>query len=584
MKCNNCGNEIENGSNFCPYCGARLSDDSVNRQQSVYVGNTSNGQIQQPIGKTQYNQMPNKAPASKGKEKTLLIVLAIIVFVIFASVAGFIGIKVIKVISEGAGLGSSNESSYAVSDNIGTEETESDDVANNTAENGNNGTGQAGQNMASVNGIICNSAGAINEQFKGKQEYEFYTDPEGKVGVIFVDGEVYLIDSSLNATLIDKSCVAVAMNYSGEYIFIAASGESNLGSGLCVYDVEKNEYSRIKECNITESFCLAVSPDGNTALVSRSDGVFIMGLDGTDEKIYEPNDYPYHVLGVSNDRSVAYFYTHNGYGLFCLKEGEVTQIYDSPFYGSVAFTSDCKKMLFKATTEGLYYFDPATMSEAKVVLSFDTISARFKGKEFVFADTKLTYYPDAESFEGMYITAEKYSFWLNADIEAVCREDYRANACSRQELKVYDIHDGVIYAITYKDGEAHREEIYKDDSRAYDFTVSDDESILWIVADDKVIMYKDGAVVKEVLNIDGDGFSVGCIKNDPLSNNIYCFSDNGKVFMIDEKGDTSELGTLDGEFYFHEEYSHGKEFAVAIGGESDNEYVYLLFGRLIKKD
>ena len=77
MKCNNCGNEIENGSNFCPYCGARLSDDSVNRQQSVYVGNTSNGQIQQPIGKTLYNQMPNKAPASKGKEKTSVSFLSV---------------------------------------------------------------------------------------------------------------------------------------------------------------------------------------------------------------------------------------------------------------------------------------------------------------------------------------------------------------------------------------------------------------------------------------------------------------------------------------------------------------------------
>lgn len=69
MRCNNCGSEIENGSNFCPYCGFRVVNDSVNAQQPVGNMQQPVSNIQQPVNNMQNNgtymgQMPvtlNKA-------------------------------------------------------------------------------------------------------------------------------------------------------------------------------------------------------------------------------------------------------------------------------------------------------------------------------------------------------------------------------------------------------------------------------------------------------------------------------------------------------------------------------------------
>ena len=47
MICNNCGCEIEEGSNFCPYCGAGVYYDTPNVQQPVYTDNTQYDQ--QPV-------------------------------------------------------------------------------------------------------------------------------------------------------------------------------------------------------------------------------------------------------------------------------------------------------------------------------------------------------------------------------------------------------------------------------------------------------------------------------------------------------------------------------------------------------
>ena len=56
MKCNNCGNEIESGNNFCPYCGVGVSYYTTNVQQPVYADNMQNGQMQAAVGNVQQNQ------------------------------------------------------------------------------------------------------------------------------------------------------------------------------------------------------------------------------------------------------------------------------------------------------------------------------------------------------------------------------------------------------------------------------------------------------------------------------------------------------------------------------------------------
>ena len=486
---------------------------------------------------------------SKKKEKLLLIILVVAIFAIVAGAVCVIVSSVFGRIKEGG------KASQEAKSGIG---------------------------MVAVNGQIFNSSGAINDKFKGADYYEFYTDPEGAVGMMFANEEVYLIDSGLKETLIDNGCVDAVMNYTGEYIYIATSEKSKLGKGLCVYSTKDNSYNLIEECDITFSSCITASPDGNTALVSRSDGIYIMSLDGTSEKIYDEQYSVSKVLAVSNDRKVAYFSPDPGEGLFCWKEGNVINLYNEYFSGDIALNSDCKKILFKNMGDGLRYFDSNEMSESKVILSSSHLDASFKGREFIYSDAEVDYFPGADSFEGMYIIADRSSYWLNADMEAVCKSDSMACAYSDREFKVYDIEDGSIKAITYKDGETQTEELYHNDNGVYDVAVSDNGEVLWILLYDKIVTYKDGKVVGEAFKVPGDSFSIGNIINDPLSDKAYCLSDNGTVFVLDENGNHSEIGTVKNAYGLWRDYSNGKRI-VAVENEN-GDLVYIVYGQLVNED
>lgn len=585
MKCNNCGSEIEEGNDFCPICGVRIlnydvdvlnsgcmEENAVNEQVQMPIEKNPSGQMQQHIEPAPDNRLPDKAHAKKDIPKALLVVLVLLVFSVVAGGVCFIGYTAFKTISENADFGSVLEGDDAEKDKA------EDDIDKYV----NKGTGLPGKNMISVNGIICNSAGAVNETFKGTISYEFYTDPEGEVGVLIDDGEAYLIDSSLNVTLIDKGCTDVVMNYTGEYIYMGTSEESKLGKGLCVYDVAKNEYSLIKECNITESFCIAVSPDGKTALVSRDDGVFMMGLDGLDEKIYDPRDIPFHVYGVSDDRTIAYFSAYCEHGIYCWNEGELVKVYSAILDGAVAFNSDCKKILFKPEEKGLYYFDPATMTEKKEVFPYKYILAQYKGKEFICEDEVINYFPEAESFEGMYLVADHAGFWLNADMETIRMDNSIAQEYSGADFTVYDYDVEALNAITYKDGETKTEAIYQGDRSFSCFAVSDDDSVVWISVDDTLFMYKDGALIKEALHTTDAGIVE--VMNDPLSDKIYAMDSDGKLYMIDENGEVTELAIFNESSSLWQRVYHGKRMIFVSDGTEEIEYVILINGWLIKKD
>ncbi|SFU32058.1 zinc ribbon domain-containing protein [Butyrivibrio sp. M55] len=487
-------------------------------------------------------------PVKKKNEKLLLIVLVVAIFAIAAGAVCVIVSSVFGRIKEGGAVSQEAKS---------------------------------GINMVAVNGQIFNSSGAVNDKFKGTDYYEFYTDPEGAVGMIFADGGVYMIDSALKETLIDDGCVDAVMNYTGEYVYIATSEKSKLGKGLCVYSTKDNSYNLIEACDITYLSCITASPDGNTVLVSRGDGIFIMGLDGTSEKIYDEQHSVSNVFAVSNDRKVAYFSPDPGEGLFCWKEGNVINLYNEYFGGYIALNSDCKKIMFE-NTDGLRYFDSNAMNESKVILSYPYFDAIFKGKEFFYSDVDANYFPGADSFEGMYIKADRSSYWLNADMEAVCKSDSLAYAYSDREFKVYDIEDDSIKAILYKDGETQTEELYHNDNGVYDVAVSDNGEVLWILLDDKIVTYKDGKVMSEAFKVPGDGFSIGNIMNDPLSDKAYCLSDNGTVFALDENGNHSEIGTVKNAYGLWRDYSNGKSI-IAVE-DDDGDMTYIVHDHLVKKD
>ena len=106
MKCVNCGNEIENGSNFCTYCGARVVNGPVNVQQPVGNIQQPVSSIQQPVSNMQNNgtymgQMPVtlnkanvKAHQNSKDNKALLTILVVFIFSLVVGTVCIIGYKV----------------------------------------------------------------------------------------------------------------------------------------------------------------------------------------------------------------------------------------------------------------------------------------------------------------------------------------------------------------------------------------------------------------------------------------------------------------------------------------------------------
>ena len=80
MICNNCGCEIEEGSNFCPYCGAGVYYDTPNVQQPVYDYNMQNGQMQIAVGYMQQLQ-PNLPTGKMGALPKAFFAISIFNFV-----------------------------------------------------------------------------------------------------------------------------------------------------------------------------------------------------------------------------------------------------------------------------------------------------------------------------------------------------------------------------------------------------------------------------------------------------------------------------------------------------------------------
>ena len=164
MKCNNCGREISDTSNFCVYCGTQVANQRY-AQNAATTGNMAEA----------------KANASDKKGKIGLIVMVVIIFAVISGIICNFAFNLVK--------------KYVMPELARITDINTD---TNTNTNSHTNISVSGNAMVVVDGAIFNSAGGVNEQFKGAEGYEFYSDPEGTVGVIFVEGEVYLIDSSLD--------------------------------------------------------------------------------------------------------------------------------------------------------------------------------------------------------------------------------------------------------------------------------------------------------------------------------------------------------------------------------------------------
>ena len=95
-------------------------------------------------------------------------------------------------------------------------------------------------------------------------------------------------------------------------------------------------------------------------------------------------------------------------------------------------------------------------------------------------------------------------------------------------------------------------------------------------------MYKDGALIKEALHTTDAGIVE--VMNDPLSDKIYAMDSDGKLYMIDENGEVTELAIFNESSSLWQRVYHGKRMIFVSDGTEEIEYVILINGWLIKKD
>ena len=441
----------------------------------------------------------------------------------------------------------------------------------------------AGKNITVAGGVFSNDAGAINHKFKGADIYEIETDPEGKVAVFRYEKDVYFVNSDLKIELIDRGCSDISMNYAGDYVYIASTESSKFGRGLCAYDVTRKQYRLIKNCNIRNYNSITSSPDGNSVLVSRSDGMFIMGPDGEEQKINSGLDFYYVTLAISNDRSVAFFSNYAG-GIMCWTPDKLKYIYTSDFTGYTAVDSDCKKIVFYVYKEPkgeLYYFDSETMDRGKSIAPGE-FSMYLKGEKCLHSYEGSFYYPNVDSFEGMAIKDNGKMFWLNADMDILNIGEVSDPVYSHGENKLFYKEENDIVSATYKDKKNQLDKIYHSDEAIKSFTVSDDNSSLWIALDKKIVKYEAG-VEKEVFAVEDDRFGYKSIINDPLTDNIYCITENGNTYLLNEEsGATLVKKTRKGDFLKFS-YNTGKA-VISITSQGEEHHNCILFGKIINVD
>ena len=439
-----------------------------------------------------------------------------------------------------------------------------------------------GKNIVEVGGIFANDAGAINYKFKGADIYEMETDPDGKIAVFEYEENIYFVDSDLKINLIDSGCYDFSMNYTGEYVYIVSSEGSEFGSGLCVYDVARKQYRLVKKCDVSYHYNKSIvsSPDGNLVLISRDDGLFIMGLDGEEQRI-ESDSY-FETLAISNDRRVAYF--GNGFdGIICWTPEKIKDV-SSDFSGLAAVDSECKKIIFDVSgdylTRELHYFDSETMDRSKKIAS-NFNSLYLNGEECLFSRGAY-YYPNAESFEGVIVNIDERLCWLNADMVIVYIGDVYEHIFSRDESKTYFIEENGIVCATYKGVKRQLDKIYYTDAVIESFTVSDDNSSLWIAFDNKIVKYKDG-VEKEVFVVNDDHFGNESIINDPLTDKIYCITAYGNVYLLDEDNGAVLMKKIRKGDYLRFKDNLGKP-KIIITSEDGEHHDCILFGNIINVD
>lgn len=89
MFCDNCGNEVENGSNFCPKCGAKFETKDQKTSPNEITGELDSEEVLRQILLSKSNEENNKEdlPLNKGK-KSKKKKRAIIIIIIIAIIAG----------------------------------------------------------------------------------------------------------------------------------------------------------------------------------------------------------------------------------------------------------------------------------------------------------------------------------------------------------------------------------------------------------------------------------------------------------------------------------------------------------------
>ena len=548
MKCSNCGCEVNSESRFCENCGTPLPRDILLEEnatkeieEKVAVQLAKEDKITKSPA-PRYSVPNNPVYAGKQKLKPGIKVSPKIILGILGAVAVifmFCGITSLfkKLVTE--------KSVYA-----------------------------KGSGMVAVNGVICNNAGAINFEFKG-EDYDFYTDTKGEIGVIRPDdNKVYLIDSDLSTTLITTGCDEICMNYTGEYIYFTTDNKSKHGEGLFVYDVKNKELRQLKADGYI--YNMVSSPDGKTLLYSNYEGIKMIGVGGIETLISDEGFYTY---AVSNDRKLAYFSDFDD-KFSCWKDGEIIEIDNKELWGTVA-NSDCTKILYTTYDDSkkfINYFDSNTLESKKNIVK-DFYHVYYRGNAINYFDPQ--FLSDADSFEGLIIEGSEDYCWLNKDMEAVHMDKCSDYFFSDTEFKVFSYDGDSIFLSSYGDGDCDTKKVYTSEAYIREYTVSDNAETLWISFSDKVIMYKNG-VEETVLTVEKKSYNHFSLCNDPLTGGVYCIDPEGELYLLDEeKGAVPIMKLKKGDHFYNISHLSNGEDGMLIASEGYRKKKYYVYGHFI---
>ncbi|RKM57325.1 hypothetical protein D6853_04740 [Butyrivibrio sp. X503] len=472
MRCNNCGNELNEGTKYCSICGFPI--------EQAQKGNNI---VQQPV-----------QPSSKWggastalKHKTEIIVLASIIGVLILSAVIF------AIIYFGSGFekpGKFVASNTAESSGVSSSDTDEDDAkasdsseADNTTEKSVSDIGKwevSHITITEIDGVLYNNQGLSSDEFKDNIEECYFSKDSSVCAVLDKQNNLYFVRGDLSSELLEKGSFAV---FSGDNSCLIYLNNASIKR----FDCQTSETTFIAKADSIDE--TAISPNGEFIAflhAEHKDGdtkynYYVYSKDGT-EVSCTSTVIAYRIEGVSNDGKKIYFQSYAlGEGaVYCLKDGEFIRIEGSEDHGRAYFDFAMDNALIEKD-DAIYYFSSETCKSEKIASG--KACAVYPKRYYNNYITAVMY---DSRLEGCVIEYDDKFYWIDDKMELIAISDEcLVSGCDfvgGADGKYRFLYQGNknIHLITYDNGATDDKLFYQCDSEIFDIAADPDYNEVWI--------------------------------------------------------------------------------------------------------